>query len=456
MAGASLHDLLDSSVLITDPDRMEGYRRDSADLAEAGTPLAVVTARGTEDVSQTLRWAYEHRVPVVTRGAGTGLSGGAAALDGCVVLSTAGMTAIRDIAADDMYAVVEPGVINGDLGRAAASFGLFYPPDPSSFEISTIGGNLATNAGGFRCVKYGVTRDSVLGLQVVLADGRVIQTGGRTVKNVAGYDLTSLFVGSEGTLGVITEATLRLRPAPPGPPATMVASFGSLVDAGRAVAAIVRAGLDPSLLELMDSASIGLIEDYRPMGLDRGAAALLIGQADGVDAQRQAAAMADCAEQAGAVLALASTDPVEAEQLLSARRIHYLAAEAAGRVLTEDVGVPRSRLPELLAGIEEIGQRHGIVIATVGHAGDGNMHPAIVLPRDDSTTADSMALALRAADEICRLALRLDGTLTGEHGIGSLKREWLAGQLGEDTYAAHRAVKAALDPRGILNPGRAL
>jgi glycolate oxidase len=436
-----------------DPASVDAYRRDSADLAETGTPHAVVRASGTDDVAETLRWASAHRVPVVTRGAGTGLSGGAAAIDGCVVLSLALMNRILEINPDDLLAVVQPGVVNGDLNRAAERHGLFYPPDPSSFEISTIGGNLATNAGGFRCLKYGVTRDSVLGLQVVLADGRIIRTGARTVKNVVGYDLTSLFVGSEGTLGVITEATVRLRPRPAHQPATMVASFATLADAGRAVSAIIRAGLDPSLLELMDRASIGLIEDYRAMGLDRDAAALLIGQADSPDAQAQAEAMASLADRAEATYAAASTDPAEADMLLQARRLHYQAVEAAGRVLTEDVGVPRSQLPGLLAGIEEISKRHGLLIATVGHAGDGNMHPAIVLSRD---RPDAAELAMRAAEEICTLALHLGGTISGEHGIGSLKRQWLAKQLSDDTFGAHRAVKSALDPLGILNPGKAL
>jgi glycolate oxidase len=453
VAATALSDVLDADALITDPDRMAGYRRDAADLAEVGAPYAVVRARSVDDIAETLRWASAHRVPVVARGAGSGLSGGAAAVDGCVVLSLARMAAIREIAPDDLLAVVQPGVVNADLDRAAAGHGLFYPPDPASFEISTIGGNLATNAGGLRCLKYGVTRDSVLALQVVLADGRVIRTGARTVKNVAGYDLTSLFVGSEGTLGVITEATVKLRPRPAGAPATMVAGFATLADAGRAVAAIVRAGLEPTLLELMDAASIGLIEDYRPMGLDRSAAALLIGQADGRDAPAQARAMAEHAEKAGSTLALASTDPAEADLLLQARRLHYHAMEAAGRVLTEDVGVPRSRLAQLLEGIEQVAHRHGVRIATVGHAGDGNMHPAIVLPRDRPETAPA---ALRAADEICRLALGLDGTISGEHGIGSLKRTWLRGQLDPPTYSAHLAVKAAFDPLGILNPGKAL
>jgi glycolate oxidase len=381
------------------------------------------------------------------------LSGGAAAVDGCVVLSLALMDRIVEISPDDLLAIVQPGVVNGDLSRAAGAYGLFYPPDPSSFEISTIGGNLATNAGGFRCVKYGVTRDSVLGLQVVLADGRVIRTGSRTVKNVAGYDLTSLFVGSEGTLGVITEAAVRLRPRPAHEPASMVASFATLPAAGRAVSAIIGAGVGPSLLELLDHASIGLIEDYRAMGLDREAAALLIGQADSADAQAQAEAMASLADRAGATYTTASTDPVEADMLLQARRLHYQAVEAVGRVLTEDVGVPRSRLPDLLAGIEDVAARHGLLIATVGHAGDGNMHPAIVLPRG---RPDATEVAMRAADEICTLALRLDGTISGEHGIGSLKRPWLTRQFDNDTLTAHRAVKSALDPLGILNPGKAL
>lgn len=449
----TLHDVLPAESVITDPDRMAGFRRDSAETAVAGDPLAVVTAQNTEQVSATLAWADAHRVPVVPRGAGSGLSGGASAVDGCIVLSTAGMTAILEIAGDDLYAVVEPGVLNGEVGRAAAQQGLFYPPDPSSFEISSIGGNLATNAGGFRCLKYGVTRDSVLGLQVVLADGSVIRTGGRTVKNVVGYDLTSLFVGSEGTLGVITEATLRLRPVPPHPLATFVATFPTLPAAGHAVAAIVRSGVGPSLLELMDQPSIGMVEDFRPMGLDRSSAALLIGQADTPDAAGDAQTLATIALAHGADFATSSTDPVEAGMLLEARRLHYWAAEAKGRVLSEDIGVPRSRLAELLAGIGAVAQRRGLSIATVGHAGDGNMHPAIVVPRDDP---QMLLLAQSAADEICRLALDLGGTLSGEHGIGTLKRQWLPLQFDQQTHAAHRRVKAAFDPNGILNPGKAL
>ena len=267
----SLDDLagrLEHSRLITDPDVMEAYRRDQADTVRAGRPLAVLLAETTGDVAAALAWAGQHQTAVVPRGAGTGLAGGATALDGCLVLSTERMTAIRELAPDDRLAVVEAGVLNADIGRAAAEFGLMYAPDPSSYEISTIGGNIATNAGGLRCVKYGVTRDSVLGLEVVLAGGRVVHTGGRTVKGVAGYDLTSLFIGSEGTLGVITAATLKLAPRPPAEPVTVVGSFGSLRAAGDAVAAVVRAGLAPSLMELMDRATLRSIHEWKNIGLD--------------------------------------------------------------------------------------------------------------------------------------------------------------------------------------------
>jgi glycolate oxidase len=450
---AELQSALPAASLVTDPDLMESYRRDNADLAEAGMPLAVVLARSTEEVSAALRWATAHRVPVVPRGAGSGLSGGASAVEGGLILSLTHMDRILEINPDDQLAVVEPGVINADVGRAAAEHGLRYPPDPSSFEISTIGGNLATNAGGLRCVKYGVTRDSVLGLEVVLMDGRVIRTGGRTIKSVAGYDLTRLFVGSEGTLGVITAANLRLRPLIIGEPVTFVASFSSLVAAGDAVSRIIRAGLTPSLLELMDHTSINLIEDYQRMDLDRSAAALLIGQADSPQSAAEAEAMAECARVAGADLVVQSSDAAEAELLLEARRQHYHAVTAQGATLIDDVGVPRSKLAALLGGIEQVGKKYGVTIATVGHAGDGNVHPTMVFPHGDVEAART---AERAAEEICRLALRLGGTITGEHGVGSLKRTWLHGEIDDDTYAVHRSIKSTLDPLGLLNPGKAI
>ncbi|MGH3399892.1 MAG: FAD-binding oxidoreductase, partial [Streptosporangiaceae bacterium] len=447
----SLDDLagrLEHSRLITDPDMMEAYRRDQADTVRAGRPVAVLLAETTGDVAAALAWAGQHQTAVVPRGAGTGLAGGATALDGCLVLSTERMTAIREMAPDDRLAVVEAGVLNADIGRAAAEFGLMYAPDPSSYEISTIGGNIATNAGGLRCVKYGVTRDSVLGLEVVLAGGRVVHTGGRTVKGVAGYDLTSLFVGSEGTLGVITAATVRLRPRPPGEPVTVVGSFGSLRAAGDAVAAVVRAGLTPSLMELMDRATLRSINEWKNIGLDDGTVAMLIAQADGPDSAACAAAMSAQFEQAGADYVAQSADPEEAAQLLGIRRMAYGAAERLGSCLVEDVCVPRSKLPDLLALIEQVSARREVLIFTVAHAGDGNAHPTFVFDRQPDGEVPEPVWA--AADEIFRAALDLGGTLTGEHGVGVLKRRWLPMELGQDVMDLHAMIKQALDPQGLL------
>jgi glycolate oxidase len=448
---AELEAELPPGTLVTDPDVVASYRADRADLVPAGQPLAVARVTATEQVSVAMRWAQRHGVTVVPRGAGTGLSGGANAVDGCLVVSLERMTAIREIDTANHLAVVEAGVINADLGRAAAEHGLFYPPDPGSFEISTIGGNLATNAGGMRCVKYGVTRDSTLGLEVVLADGRVLATGSRAVKNVAGLDLTRLFVGSEGTLGIITAATLRLRPAPPVPPATFVATFPTAPAAGAAVSAIIAAGAVPSMLELMEHEAINAIEDYRRMDLDRDAAALLIGQADGYDAAQQVDAMIRCCADAGADLVVHTVDPAEADGLLQARRLAGLALTEQGPSVIEDVGVPRSRLAEMLAALAEIAESTGVRIATVGHAGDGNLHPTLILPDLRPETREH---ALKTAEAVCRTALALGGTVTGEHGVGILKRGWLADQLDDTALDVHHAIKAALDPHHLLNPNR--
>jgi glycolate oxidase len=450
----SLTDLagrLDGGRLITDPDVMQAYRRDQADTVPAGRPAAVLLAESTADIAAALAWADAGSVPVVPRGAGTGLAGGATAVDGCLVLSTERMTAIREVSAADQVAVVEAGVRNADVGRAAAAAGLMFAPDPSSFEISTIGGNIATNAGGLRCVKYGVTRDSVLGLEVVLAGGRVVRTGGRTVKGVAGYDLTSLFIGSEGTLGVITSATLRLRPRPAAP-VTVVGSFGSLKAAGDAVAAVVQAGITPSLMELMDRATLVSINEMRSIGLDDGTRAMLIAQADGADAEAGAAGMRAHFEAAGADFAAVSADPAEADQLLGIRRLAFAAAERLGSYLVEDVCVPRSQLPDLLATIERVAARREVRILTVAHAGDGNAHPTFVFDRQPGGRVPDAVWA--AADEVFTAAIELGGTLTGEHGVGVLKRRWLPLELGADVMDLHGVIKKALDPRGILNPGK--
>ena len=437
--------------LLTDPDLMDRYRHDEAHLVRPGKPVAVLLAADVGEVSEALAWANDTRTPVVPRGAGSGLAGGAAAIDGCLVVCTERMTAIRELAAADEYAVVEAGVVNADLDRAAAAHGLMYAPDPSSHEISTIGGNVATNAGGLRCVKYGVTRDAVLGLEVVLADGRVIDTGRRTVKGVAGYDLTGLFVGSEGTLGVVTAATVRLRPRP-APPTTILGSFDTMRAAAEAVAAVVRAGVGPSLLELVDRATLRAIAEWKSMALDGDPAAVLIAQTDGPDAAAAAEAVRGHFLDAGAEFAAVSDDAAEAAQLLEIRRLAYPAAERLGQCLVEDVGVPRSRLPELIEAIERAARTHDVRIMTVAHAGDGNVHPTFVFDRRADGEAPPEVWA--AADDVFRAALQLGGTLTGEHGIGALKQRWLGLELGNDVLGLHRAVKAAFDPRGILNPGR--
>jgi glycolate oxidase len=439
--------------VITDPDIVEAYRRDQTAAAVPGQPLCVVAARSTDDVAATMSWASQYGVPVVPRGGGTSLAGGAMAVDGCVMLSLLRMNAILEMDPADEFAVAEAGVLNADLDRAAAAHGLMYAPDPSSYEISTIGGNLATNAGGLRCVKYGVTRDAVLGLEVVLADGRVLRTGRRTIKGVAGYDLTSLFVGSEGTLGVITSATLRLRPRPAGPPATLAASFPSFAAAARAVTAILGARLAPSLLELLDRATLRAIDDWKHLGFGDSVEALLIAQDDSDDAARRAQIMREICVTEGAVLAEVSASTAESRQLLDIRRLAYPAVERLGVTLVEDVCVPRSRLPEMVERIERAAERHDVFIATVAHAGDGNLHPVFVFERGLAEVPKSV---WAAADEVFRAALELGGTLTGEHGVGTIKRRWLALELGEDSMAVHRSIKNALDPAGILNPGKAL
>ncbi|PTL80700.1 FAD-binding oxidoreductase [Vitiosangium sp. GDMCC 1.1324] len=445
--------VLPPEALVTDPDVLEAHRYDQAGWAQAGSPRVLVRPASTVEVQAVLRVASAHRVPVVARGAGSGLSGGANAVDGCIVLSLTRMNRILELDRRGLFAVVQPGVINGTLKAAATEQGLWYAPDPASWEFSTIGGNLATNAGGLCCVKYGVTGDAVLGLEAVLADGSVVRTGGRTVKNVAGYDLTRLFVGSEGTLGIITEATLKLRPRPPKA-TTLVASFPTLVGAGAAVTEIM-ADTRPSLLELMDRTTVRAVEASMPMGLDVEAAALLLARSDagGEQGVAECARMVAACEAAGATFVAHSSDEAEGELLLGARRFAFPALEKRGSTLLDDVGVPLSRIADLLAAVERIAEQRGVLIGTFGHAGDGNMHPTLVFDRNNP---DEVARAKAAFDDILHVVLDMGGTITGEHGVGSLKRPFIARQLGPETHRLHHLIKAAVDPLGILNPGKLL
>jgi glycolate oxidase len=455
LPGSALPELaaqLPAGVLVTEPATLQNYRQDWARDPECGTPVAVVRAQSAVDVQATVRWAAKHRVPVVPRGAGTGLSGGSTAVDGGLVLSLEKMT---DIVIDvpTRTAIVEPGTLNVAVKKAAAEHGLWYPPDPSSFEICSIGGNLATNAGGLCCVKYGVTTDYVLGMDVVLADGTLITLGGQRIKDSAGLSLIKLFVGSEGMLGIVTKAILRLLPAQP-PAATFVATFPDVERAATAVVAI-GATVRPSMLELMDSYSINAVEDMFTMGLDREAGALLIGQSDAPGPARriEIEAMQSACDAHGAKECFVTDDPVEGEMFLHGRRHAFQALERRGTLLFEDVGVPIPALPALITGIGAIAEQYGVDIPVVAHAGDGNTHPLVV---HDGGDPDSVRRAHAAFDEVMALALSLGGTITGEHGVGRLKKGALPAQLGPEVMALTRTIKNALDPEGILNPGAVL
>jgi len=440
--------------LLADEVDRESYRYDETAYLRAGLPRAVALPTTTAHVVELVKIAREFHVPIVPRGAGTGLSGGAAGIEGCLTIAFTAMDQILEIDRENLVAVVQPGIINAKLKAAVAEQGLFYAPDPASFEMCSIGGNLGTNAGGLCCVKYGQTRDSVLSLEAVMADGEVIRTGGRNVKDVAGYSLTHLFVGSQGTLAITTEATLRLRPAPP-PRSTMLAFFPTLEGAGAAVAGIAAAGLSPVTLELMDRFTIAAVDDMNDLGLDRTAAAMLMVESDmpGVAAADELSRAEVACREAGATDVIRSADAQEADWLRQARRAAHYALERLGEVHMEDVAVPRARVPDMLRAIEAIAARHDVRMGTFGHAGDGNLHPDLVFDRGDPQ-AEAKTEAVK--NDLYRAALDLGGTVTGEHGIGAARREWLEATRGEGAVRVMRSIKAALDPEGILNPGRVI
>ncbi len=445
--------------LVSDPDVLTTLSSDEAEWAPVGAAAVAVRARTEPEVQSVVRIEAELGVPIVPRGAGTGLSGGANATDGCVVLDMSRMTAVRDIDPDNLTCVVEPGVVNNDLKATVAEHGLWYPPDPASAPWSTIGGNTATNAGGLCCLKYGVTRDYVLGMRAVVGGpagyGTATWLGRRTSKGVAGYDIAGLLVGSEGTLGVITEITLRLRPALQGVPHTVVGAFASLVDAGRAVALATRLGLTPSALELLDRTCLTAVNDWKNLGIEADAAVLLLARVDtpGESGTAEAAALAEAFERSDALWAAQSTDDVEAEALFDARRLAYPALERLGPVLTEDICVPRSKVPEMLAAVERIAAEHRVTIATVAHVGDGNLHPLMLSePGDD----DARRRAQRAFEEMLDAAIGFGGTVTAEHGVGLLKMDGLRREADPTSLVLQRAIKDTLDPLGIFNPGKVL
>ncbi len=456
LGGLGVLDELDLALpagrVIRDPDVVAASSHDQAAWAPVGAAVALVRPISAEEVRRTVEVCARHRTAVVPRGAGTGLSGGANAVDGCVILSLENMNAIVDINPLERFAVVQPGVINDHLREAVAQHGLWYPPDPASSPWSTMGGNVATNAGGICCVKYGVTRDYVLELEVVTSRGELVRLGRRTAKGVAGFDLVGLLVGSEGTLGVITEITVRLRPLP-APAITVAGHFPSLSHAGEAIRAVAEAGLTPAALELIDQHCLRAVDAWKNMGLATEAEVVLLARVDEPGHAGEVAAdqVVQCFRRSGASWSDRSTDQLEADALFAARRLAYPALERLGPVLTEDVCVPKAQVPEMLSRIERIATLHRITIANIAHAGDGNLHPLLIVERDDE---EARGRAQAAFVDILDSALSLGGTVTGEHGVGLLKRDGLSDELSPAVLDMHRAVKRALDPDNILNPDK--
>ncbi|HMA47772.1 MAG TPA: FAD-linked oxidase C-terminal domain-containing protein [Frankiaceae bacterium] len=432
---------------------LEPFSRDATPLFHH-RPDVVVFPGGTEEVAAVLRLATERRVPVVPRGAGSNLAAGTVPLHGGIVLVLTRMDRVLEVSAEELLARVQPGVTTAALADAAAAKGLLFAPDPGSRTVATVGGNVAMCAGGLRGLKYGVTRNYVLGLEVALPTGEVIRTGGRLWKDVAGYDLTRLLTGSEGTLGVLTEVTVALLPMPSST-GTGVAYFRDLEDASRAVTGVIAGGLVPATLEFLDRTCIEAVENFAHLGLRLDAGALLLFGDDGAQdiVARNLARMARTCEREGALEWTVAEEIVQSEALLEARRCSLPALSRLGSLtILEDATVPRPRMPAMVRRIGEIADSFGVTIGTFGHAGDGNLHPTCVI--DDPRDVDAVERANKAFAEVFAAAIELDGTITGEHGVGAAKLPYLSARLGADQLALLRRIKAAFDPAGILNPGK--
>ena len=450
---ARLRTALGDEAVQTSPS--PAYQGDRAVRAPHGTDFVLALPHDVAGVQATLRLAQETGTAVVPRGAGTGLSGGAVPTEGAIVLGLERLTRIREIDPLDEVAVVEAGVITADLSTALAPHGFFYAPDPASATLSTIGGNIATNAGGLHCAKYGVTRESVLALEVVLADGTLLRTGHRSLKGVTGLDLTQLMIGSEGTLAVVTAATVRIRPLPVAR-RTVLARFPGAAAATAGVGAISRSPVRPAATELIDAGTLADIDAHSGSSLARGTDAVLLIELDGYGIQDQTADLTAALRDAGGEVRIVD-DEVEAEQLWELRRSGRGAGAGRHR-LGEDIAVPKSRLAEIFAELAAIGERHGVRTSALAHAGDGNLHPLLALDREDSEGPDSALPPnlLAAADDLVRAALDLGGTISGEHGIGTAKQGWLDLELSPASRALQRRLKDAFDPQHLLNPGKAL
>ena len=436
----------ESVSLITDPSITPAYSRDQAPFAHSEPPLAVVIAREIETISKLLAFASAHKIPIVTRGAGSGLAGGANSTANSIVLSLEKMNSILEIDTKNLIARVQAGVINLDLDKAASAHGLAYLPDPASREWSTIGGNVATNAGGMCCVKYGVTSQHVRAMTVVLANGEIVKLGSATKKAVTTLDLASLMIGSEGTLGIIVEITVGLAPRPKNP-STLIATFATITEAARASTELLTFG--PSMLEIVDSTTIQAVESWKSLGFESAGSVLILQVDDGTDLNP---AVKLC-QTMGAIDAMFSDDPADAADLIALRKLAYPALERMGMTLLDDVAVPLTKIADLVLEVEEIAKRNNLTIAVFGHAGDGNLHPTIVFPHGDDEAAKRAA---KAFSEIVEAAQSMGGTTSGEHGVGSIKRELAAKEINPKVRELQLQIKHLFDPKNILNPDKKL
>jgi glycolate oxidase len=438
--------------VLTSPEDTIPYGFDGT--AALKGPVGVVVHPGsTEEVAAVVKLANEFSNAIVTRGSGTGLSGGSVPSEGCIVLCLTRLDKIISVDAANLTVRAQCGVITAAIDAAANKHGLFYPPDPGSMKISTIGGNVAENSGGLRGLKYGVTRDYVMGLEVVLPDGRIARFGNACVKDVAGYSMKDLFIGSEGTLGIITEVLLKVLPRPAAR-RTMLASYDRMEDAAQTVSDIIAAKIIPCTLEFLDRMTIGCVEDYAKIGLPRDCEALLLMETDGHPAAvaEEAEQMLTLARARGARDVRVARDDAEALQLASARRSAFSAlARVRPTTILEDVTVPRDKLAEMVAFVAEIAKKHKLLVGTFGHMGDGNLHPTFLT---DERNTEEMARVHEALEDIVTKTLALGGTITGEHGVGLAKKAWLRRQVGENSHDLMREIKRAWDPRNLLNPGK--
>ena len=418
-----------------------------------GVAAAVVMARTVEEVQKTIQYCARHAIAIVGRGSGTGLSGGSVPSNGCVILCLTQMDKVLELDEKNLTIFVECGVITAKVAEIADSVGLLYPPDPGSMRISTIGGNVAENSGGLRGLKYGITRDYVMGMEVVLADGTIVWLGNKCVKDVAGYSMKDIFIGSEGTLGIITKILLKLVPRPQAKK-TMLATFSRMDAAADTVSAIIAAKIIPCTLEFLDKITLNCVEDYAKIGLPRDAEAILLMEADGhpAAAEDQANRMVEIARQCGATDVQIARDADEANRLASARRTAFSAlARMSPTTILEDATVPRSELTKMIRFVQGVAVRHNLRIGTFGHMGDGNLHPTFLT---DEKNKEEMARVEIAMKEIFDFAISLGGTITGEHGVGLAKKEFLPSSVGNAALMLMKKLKTALDPQGILNPGK--